>query len=332
MAKSTINILGLLRFAYLALLIYFSQVSQYKSIVAAMGAVLLVYLSMKPSTLAYYVVLLLVPSAENLQIVGSTTLPILIIGIQCIKLLYISIKRHSNKVDVRGFSLVFLLILQTTLLLFVEGESVPFSSAVKCLLYFAFILNVYDKYKLKMALFFTNSIRMVGAGIVIATLSVFLHRGLSALYARFSFGEETTINVIGLLSAWVAISYIYLFLMKIANSRLDIIIWIICTCVVFLTRSRTAMMMLAIGLALYAILGLLSKYSYRIMIMFIAFAIVSMGLYIGNDIVNSVVQSALGRFKLEDISNGRYNLWRQTIDAMINNKIYFCLELEIIKI
>ena len=277
-----------------------------------------------PKIKILFFMILLLPIAENLSFLGTLTIPSALSYVYVVRFLIEIIISKKIKIEKWYVCHLFLLLLGI-LNYYLTKSTYQLMISLKAFSFFVLINDViYNsaiKQKIKYSNIYIKSIRYLGFGLIIATiLSIFINKGI--YLSRFSFVGKSTTNIIGIQSSIVIIALLFNFIISSKIEKKDIILILFCLFIVLITMSRTAIIITLLGILLLELLSILKKRKLRILLFYIIMIICTLLLYTFNNNFRKLSNMMIDRFKVEDISNGRYTIWSQTINIMNNNKKY----------
>lgn len=324
MKKLKLNKIDFLDFIFAFITIFLSQRYNSSIIMLVIGIIYMLHAFFSPVEKVIYILALLIPSAENLSFYNSLTIPTAMVVIYLIRSFITLMKSERVKIHVWCI-MSFLLMFYTIISSFFLDTFEPLSTTIKNICFLSLIASMFKEIEQKnksISDFFVNFFRYVGIGIIIASISTVITGSNNNVFGRFSFGENSTINVIGIQCAIVIVAIVYSFIVKATNKISDLLIGAFCILISLFSMSRTSILMIAIGLILLTIFTLIKGGNKRMAMVILLLTIISVSLYTFNSDVHVYVEKTLTRFSADDISNGRYSLWQQTIDKMISNNKY----------
>jgi len=317
------GVLNWLELSFILILIVISQFYNQSFIVAIFAIIMTVYAFFAPTYKIAFALLLLLGSAENLSFISSITIPTAIVLVYLIRYFF---EKQKNKKKIEKWEIISILIIPYGLINYMFTKSFEqLLTSIKGYAFLVFISGFLESGKKQNFTYgnlYSISIRMVGIGLIISAI-ISLMIGSGYTYSgRFNFGTNTTTNIIGIQCATVVIALLFLFTTKLRKSIIDILILLLCSGIILLTMSKTALLMVLLGTVLILILGLAKKGNYRIVALVVTLSLTAYALYSYNNEFKNSVDKVLLRFSVEDISNDRYDLWTQTINKMNNNTKY----------
>ena len=318
--------LTIIELIFLIIVITCSQLSNQNPIMMVLAVVMFIYTLIFPSYKIFLALMFLLGSAENLNFYKNVTIHTAVVAVFWIRTICRII--YLKKWHLDEWRIVSIVIIMFGILNYKLTNS--FSQLVTSFKGYAFLNLAYDslnKEKNNDDIFveklYANSIRYLGCGLIISAIISFFNGSAISSVMRFSFGENTTINMIGIQCAVVVISLLYIVITREENHIIDYIILFGCSFIVLLTMSKTAILMIVIGLTLEIIFSLLKKGNYKLLLVIITLLFFGYLMYNYNYTIHNYVDKILIRFSAADISNGRYDLWNQTINNMKDNTNYF---------
>lgn len=268
--------------------------------------------------------ILLIPIAEKLNFIGTITIPMIIVITYFLRVIILLLYNKNNNFHKSVVLISFLLLFYTVIIRMIIHTNEQIITTIKFIMYLVFIQDFlkfcYNKNESN-SIIFSNLIRFLGIGLIIASACSIILGDSITEYDRFSFGENSTINVIGIQSAFVFNSIILLFITK-TNKRIDLFILAFTLVIVLLTMSKTAIFMIIIGIILYFLFTLIKGNNIRLFVVFFILCL-SLVFINNNNITHTYLEKTLKRFQVDDLSNGRYDIWNMTVNKMISNKAYY---------
>lgn len=304
----------------MVILIFIMQIFLTQNIIVIIGMILVVYSLLSSEKNVLYLMMILIPNSENMKMIGTMSIPMVIV-IACFFKSVLKIVL-SKKIKLKEWIIVFIVLLLYSLAtISILGNNEQLILTVKFLMYLSFVESAFEDYKrreVKLKDIYSNQIRALSIGLIISTICTILTNRSVNAFGRFSFGENSTINTIGIQCAIVVIGLIYNYIIK-NSKKVDAVLIIFNILIIIFTMSRTAMIMIALGIILFIILTLIKKENVR-MIVFTTL----IGLILGtacfvSPTVKQYSKKIINRFQADDISNGRYILWEKTVEQMSNS-------------
>lgn len=309
---------------FLILLTMILLLTSNSSLSLVIGCIIMLYTFFSPIEEVFVFMMVLLPSAENLNFIGTMSIPMMIVIVSFFKnILGELLNRQVKKEKWLVYSIILLIYGIITRTILNTNEQI--FSTIKFIMFLFFVKNIFEYYKkskIKFNIIYGRMIRYVGLGLIIASFCSILSDNAINNLGRFSFGGSSTLNVIGIQCAVVIIGLIYIFIIN-KSKKIDLLLIFLCALIAFFTMSRTAILMIAIGLILFFIFSLIRGGNYRLLIVFILLIIGIFISYFVSPTIRNYSDNIMQRFKAQDISNGRYSLWEQTINEMLNDKQYF---------
>lgn len=301
------------------------QLNIFPALKIIVSLLLVVYSLFGDAKRAMLVLLLVMPVASEVTFFGDFSLTITIVSVNALK--YCLFNRGMNVDNNRRkkwYLLVIALMLYSLIVFALFNMYEQMLYTIKLSVYLIFIerylMECVNEYKMNGMQIFTSVLRILGVGIVIAFACLLVSGGQISSAARFSFGDLSTTNNTGIQSSFVVIGLLLSFLLK-NTKKMDYAIIVLCGFVSIFTQSRTALLMLAIAGLLF-IVSIIVKGHLIQAIVTILSVVFGFVVLLQIPVINSFYNSISGRFQVEDLSNGRYEIWGDTVEEMSGNKKY----------
>jgi O-antigen ligase len=268
--------------------------------------------------------LMFVLCANELLNIGNTSLTMIFVALFFATRCFSSLTK--KRID-GGIFLGFVLLLLACVISYIATENVgAFVATVKHVLFLYYIAYVLDNNRKSWKDLYANSFRYIAAGAICFAAITVAVKGLPSLIVRFTFSEEVTINFIGIVCALAVVNLIYIRFVLKNKTNVDIALMLGCIIVGIITQSRSFILAVALGVLLLILFVPSSKGKFKLITTAIVSIVVGVILISCVPIFSKYIDAVIGRITSpsgDDISNGRYDLWSLTIEAMTNNKAFF---------
>lgn len=318
----TINRKSVSRISLFIILTFTVAIYQYVSIKGTatyleyVGLALLIFIFSRSSRVEILgMVMFLLPSNQYINL-GSTSIITILVTLFFLKMLVVDKKMIYTPLLLLGMTLICYSAL--------FGALGTISTAIKILLYLFFCLDVFTDTNTNIKQKFTSMVKFLVTGIIIAACFSILFQS-DIFSGRFSLTEEQSTNTLGILTGY-AIGFILMLTQSKYMGSKWLYSIIPLTIVGFLTQSRSFIFIAFIALVWCLIFALGKcgrKANIRFLIMSIGIGLLFFIIMSSNEIWAEVINNALERItnpRNDDISNGRFYIWRYYIDEVINNK------------
>lgn len=300
-----------------ATLLQFDIIPAIRSIIALV-LVMIVIFNKASSVMA--IILLLMPIADKTKVIGTATIPMILSVVFTVK----ELPRLFRELKMNKWIFVIVaLLVYSSIVYLVNGTTGQLMITVKLFAYSTVVKVYIDDCvgaKKTYGEIFANVVRILGLGFIISFAKALLFDQAISSGQRLTFSDSTMVNSIGIQSAFAAISLILLKMLGFAK-KTDLLLFLVVLAVLFLTMSRTAIMMILVAAVLFLIVELLKGKIIRTIIV-IAVSVVGVMLLAIIPYTNNLFTSSIDRFEVEDLSNGRYEIWEKTSLELRNNKKY----------
>ena len=265
-------------------------------------------------------------SANEMINVGTTSLTMIFVAFFTIIHCLMTMKK--TRVSIGLFWGIGLLLVSCLGQYWVSGETASLVATVKhifFLYYFAILLNESRGNWEKV---YIDAFRYAAIGMLYFSFLSIVVNGMPSLITRFTISNEVTINFIAIVSALVVVNLFYIGFVMRKTSRFDVALMAGCIFIGILTQSRTFILGVAIGFILFFLFS--SSWVKKAKFLLIICACVALlAVVITNvPLLSERIETAFGRILTpsgDDISNGRYDLWEMTIQAMLSKPEFFWL-------
>ena len=273
---------------------------------------------------AFFSLMFITCGNEMLKI-GSTSISTIFVVLYAFKFIIEAIYKKKIKITT-GMLIPAIILLTVNAVQFILGNSNQLSTTVKCVFFFVFMLNLLQKNKNARVYLYKSAFRVIACGInFFGVIAVFIN-GFPSISERFSFSQEVTINLLAILCAFTIVNLVYSVMIIGADHKvLDLTLILGCAFWGILTQSRSFILAVVIGVLALFLFCPSIKNKGRILLIATVSIIVFSVTILKVPQLKEIFSSALGRIENpsgDDISNGRYSLWQQYIQVMLNNSKY----------
>lgn len=291
----------------------------------SIAAVFLVIMLMVPTEISIKYLMLILPANEMLN-VGTTSLTMIFVALFTV--IHCVLPGKPKRISIELCFGIGLLLISCIGQYVVNGESTALVSTIKHIFFLYYLTSLLNETRGNWEDVYINAFRHAAIGVLYFSLLSIGVNGMPSLITRFTFSEEVTINFIAIVSALVVINLFYIGFVMRKASGFDVVLMVGCTFIGLLTQSRTFILGVAIGLILFFLLSssLVKKVRF---LLIICVCVISIAVVIKTvPLLSDRIETVLGRILTpsgNDMSNGRYDLWAITVQAMMGNSGYFWL-------
>lgn len=296
------------------------EITAIESIKIALGVIFVAFLTFYDIDDAFFSLMFIMCGNEVLD-VGSTSIAMIFVAIYSLKKIYVQfVCGYKYRISVPILlSCVSLIII--SLVEIANESSGQLLNFIKCIFFLFFMCNILEKHRNNLLWLFSTAFRYIAFGINYFGIVSLLSQGVPSLSVRFTISPEVTINYLAIICAISIVNLVYnIFVLEGKKIFVDIIL--ICGCFIWglLTQSRSFLLAVAIGIFLIFLLS--SSFERKIKILLGITFLVLIVLFVNylyatplSDMISNVL-NRLSDPSGGDISNGRYDLWKATIDNM----------------
>lgn len=302
-------------------IVTFQLVSQelIKNLISLLFVVFLLLINLNNS----FYLLMFIMCANELLNIGSTSVTMICV---CLVTIVATIK-NINKIKINeAVFLISVALLIFSLFMTLKGSRDQLINTIKCFLFLIYMNVILKKNRGRELSLYANAFRYIGLGInFCGIISIFLN-GIPSIHTRYTFHPDISINFLAIICALTIVNLMYIIL--VIGSRysvFDVILIIGCSVWGLLTQSRSFILTICIGAVLIVLFSKSLKLKLVVLFLLLLTAIVVMvmvpSILSSDGLIGSVINRILNPSGA-DISNGRYYIWEQTINAMNSNISY----------
>ena len=283
------------------------------------GIAFVAYLLFVNEDIAFFSIVFLIPANELFTAFNGTSLLIIFMALYFVKSILFGKVLINNRT--RFFFLFSLLLIIYSVFTFLYGYSGQLVNSIKFVLFMWYLLDFFSRHNTpqERLSIYHYSFVFSALGIIYIGFLAIIRNGFPLLSYRWSFSPEVTINAQGIICALTIINLLYYLFYLDGKKHLAFHILLILGCTFFglVTLSRSFVLVLIVGISLMVVFSFVKPVFYKAIIVAGLAVIIAFILYESSDFVNNSVNAIITRFMVNDISNGRYDLWEQTIDYMM---------------
>ena len=264
--------------------------------------------------------------ANELLDIGSTSLTMIFVALFCAIQSVFRLK--ESKIPASVFLSLYVLAALGLIALFVVDTKEALLNTVKHIFFLFYTANVIEESRESWKKLYTEVFQYMGFGVIFYTLLSIAINGLPSLSVRFTPADEITINFFGIVGALAIVNMLYGSLILKSNAKLNTLVIVGCTFCGLLTQSRTFILAVGLGIVLIALFTPSMRIKFRFLAVGFLSALIVLTLYKSVPSIAERIDAVIFRIldpSDGDISNGRYDLWAKTINAMTSNPTYIWL-------
>lgn len=302
-------------------IIAFQLISQ-ETIKSLISLLFVVFLLLIHSNNSFYLLMFIMCENELLSI-GSTSVTMIFVSLLAI----ISIIRVNKNVKINVvIFFVSTALFCLSLLMVLKGSSEQLINTIKCFLFLIYISTILRDNRRNALVLYENAFRYIGLGINFCGIVSICLNGVPSILDRYTFHPDITINYLAIICALTIVNLMYIII--VIGSRycfFDAVMIIGCSFWGLLTQSRSFILATCLGMVLIVLFSKSLKTKLKIVLTLLSVAILIMVIVPSSLTADGLLGKVINRIlnpSGNDISNGRYYLWEQTIDAMNQNINY----------
>ena len=304
----------------LVILVY--QINTSDPVKIVFGCLFVLLLCAMDAKSSFYLIMFIMVGNEYLNIGGTSLIIIYLFLFACKSLLL----RKAKTVVYVPLAICTVLLISMCLLEAIVSSTGQIINALKCLLYLYYISFVLEETKFSRKSLYINAFTFLALGINYAGCISVLLNGLPSLSARYAFTKEITINFQAIICALTIVNLIYFWsVLKDSHKLRSIILVAGCCFWGLLTQSRSFILTILIGILMLFLTSRSIKNKFKVLLAIAMAALLLVLLYSFNQAAHTLLSEIIARIispRNDDISNGRYDLWQQTINKMYENTSY----------